>query len=136
MEHLSSSLNNSKGFSKKAINFSQFQAVRINAPIWPTIRLSPDFHKTSPCSEASPRTVRVAQCRDNGGTYALTGKRCCSSLLRIAASQKLCRGAGGRKTSFLSAAAIIFCAGFFRQISYSIKILANKIDTGGDSIHA
>jgi hypothetical protein len=34
LKPLSLSLNNNKGFSKKAIIFSEFQAFRISAPIW------------------------------------------------------------------------------------------------------
>jgi hypothetical protein len=46
LELLSLSLNDSKGFSKKVMIFSGFQAFRIIAFGWPAIPLNPDLKKT------------------------------------------------------------------------------------------
>jgi hypothetical protein len=56
LELLSLSLNNSKGFSKKAMKFSEFQAFRITRPlVWPTILLPLDLViKLSSAQETTP----------------------------------------------------------------------------------
>jgi hypothetical protein len=48
LELLSSSLNNSKGFSKKAINFSEFQAFGIGLPGLADISRDPRFGENKP----------------------------------------------------------------------------------------
>jgi hypothetical protein len=99
LELLSLSLNNSKGFSKKAMNFSEFQAFRMTLPlVWPTMPLNPDLGTISLSPEVFPRPWTAGEkslCRS--GRKSRSSDGCCE----VKTWSGFCREPGGVRPAFV-----------------------------------